>query len=107
MPPRAPRIGRTAALLAGAIAAWAIARWVGLGWWVPAAVGIGWLVHVAGDALTTGGVPVLWPWRRRVSWPLLARTGSAREAILGVALLVVLAVLAAAPAMSVARTVGP
>jgi membrane-bound metal-dependent hydrolase YbcI (DUF457 family) len=106
VPPRALRIGRTAALCAGAIAAWAIARWVGIGWWVPAAVGLGWAIHVAGDAITAGGVPVLWPWRRRVSWPVLARTGSPREAILGVALLLALVALAAAPAMSVARTVG-
>jgi membrane-bound metal-dependent hydrolase YbcI (DUF457 family) len=107
VPPQPLCIGRTAALLAGAIAAWAIARWVGIGWWVPAAVGIGWAFHVAGDAITAGGVPVLWPWRRRVSWPVLARTGSAREAILGAALLVVLVVLAAAPAMSVANGLRP
>ncbi|MFD6092832.1 metal-dependent hydrolase [Oerskovia sp. NPDC060338] len=31
-------------------------------YWLPAAVGIGAFVHLLGDALTTGGVPFLWPW---------------------------------------------
>ena len=47
VPPRALRIGRTAAFLAGAVAAWAIAHYVGIGYWIPAAVGIGWITHLA------------------------------------------------------------
>ena len=101
VPPRALRVGRLGALVAGAAAAWAITRYVGLGWWVVASVALGWLVHVLGDALTTGGVPVLWPLRRRVSWPVLGATGSTREALLGVVLLVAVVVVAWSPCATV------
>ncbi|WP_277209206.1 metal-dependent hydrolase [Isoptericola croceus] len=30
--------------------------------WLPVAVGLGAAIHIAGDMLTTGGVPLLWPW---------------------------------------------
>jgi membrane-bound metal-dependent hydrolase YbcI (DUF457 family) len=33
--------------------------------WLPLAVGLGCAVHVLGDLLTTDGVPLLWPVRRR------------------------------------------
>lgn len=75
--------------------------------WLPAAVGLGALIHLAGDALTTQGVPLLWPWNpapprallnspggrlMRVIWqdngylrvPLLADTGSIRETLFAV-----------------------
>ena len=92
--------------MAGGAAAWAISRYVGVGWWVPAALGLGWLVHLIGDMLTTGGVPLLWPYRRRVAWPVLARTGSAREALFGAALLVAVVVLGVSPLSGVGRGVG-
>lgn len=31
------------------------------GWWIGAAIGVGCLAHQAGDAMTTRGVPFLWP----------------------------------------------
>lgn len=73
------------------------------GWdWLPVAVGLGAAVHVAGDMLTGGGVPLLWPWEPRPPrwwrrtpvlndlWsrggnfavPLLGTTGSWRERLL-------------------------
>lgn len=30
--------------------------------WLPIAVGLGSAIHIAGDMLTTGGCPLLWPW---------------------------------------------
>lgn len=74
--------------------------------WLPACVGVGFVVHLAGDTLTTGGVPWLWPlmpkrpvtfrrtrlitrvWPRRGSFalPILGNAGSTREWILAVAL---------------------
>lgn len=77
------------------------------GWsWLPVAVGIGAAVHVLGDMLTGGGVPLLWPWEPRPPrwwsstpglrdlWsrggnfavPLLGTTGSWRERLLAVPL---------------------
>lgn len=74
--------------------------------WLPLAVGLGVAVHIAGDLLTSGGVPLLWPlrprpprwWRRtpvlndvwlasgRLSLPLLGDTGSIREWALSIPL---------------------
>lgn len=70
--------------------------------WLPVAVGVGAAVHVAGDMLTGGGVPLLWPWEPRpprwwreapvlndlwsrggnFALPLLGTTGSWRERLL-------------------------
>lgn len=67
--------------------------------WLPVAVGVGVAVHIAGDLLTTGGVPLLWPWTPRpprwwrrtpvlndiwrsngcLALPILGDTGSRRE----------------------------
>ncbi|MCD2442569.1 metal-dependent hydrolase [Agromyces sp. SYSU K20354] len=75
--------------------------------WFPLAVTIGFVAHLAGDLLTTGGLPgLLWPWVPRppevlrpmpvlnrlwlpngyVALPLLGDTGSFRETMLGAAL---------------------
>lgn len=62
--------------------------------WVPFAAGIGLLCHLAGDALTASGVPFFWPWRRHFALPLLGRTGSKREVLLGAGLVVGLLALA-------------
>lgn len=72
--------------------------------WFPLAVALGFVAHLAGDALTTGGLPgLLWPWMPRppsfvravplvnrvwlpngfVALPLLGDTGSWREKALG------------------------
>ncbi|MCC2315004.1 metal-dependent hydrolase [Cellulomonas xiejunii] len=70
--------------------------------WLPVAVGLGATVHVAGDMLTGGGVPLLWPWEPRpprwwrrapvlndlwstggnFAFPVLGTTGSWRERLL-------------------------
>lgn len=67
--------------------------------WLPQAVLVGFLVHLVGDLITTGGLPLLWPFLVRpprrlrkapvlrriwlangyVALPVLGRTGSARE----------------------------
>jgi membrane-bound metal-dependent hydrolase YbcI (DUF457 family) len=39
----------------------------------------GWLAHLAGDALTVGGVPLLWPWAQRLGLPVFGHTGSVWE----------------------------
>jgi hypothetical protein len=75
--------------------------------WFPLAVAVGFVAHLAGDFLTTGGLPGLfWPWvprppeglrdvpvlnrlwlpNGRVALPLLGDTGSFRETMLGAAL---------------------
>lgn len=75
--------------------------------WFPLAVTIGFVAHLAGDFLTTGGLPgLLWPWVPRppeplrpvpvlnrlwlpngyVALPLLGDTGSLRETMLGAVL---------------------
>ena len=70
--------------------------------WLPWCIGVGYLVHLLGDLLTAGGVPLLWPirvtppkaWQEtpilntlwlpggRVAIPILGTTGSWREQIL-------------------------
>jgi membrane-bound metal-dependent hydrolase YbcI (DUF457 family) len=67
--------------------------------WLPLCIAVGWVTHLAGDFLTTGGLPLLWPFRPRAPkglrrmpvigsmWssggrfalPILGNTGSLRE----------------------------
>jgi hypothetical protein len=75
--------------------------------WFPLAVTVGFIAHLAGDFLTTGGLPgLLWPWVPKppallrpmpvlnrlwlpngyVALPVLGDTGSLRETALGAAL---------------------
>lgn len=75
--------------------------------WFPLAVTVGFIAHLAGDFLTTGGLPgLLWPWVPRppaalrplpllnrlwlpngyVAFPVLGDTGSLRETAAGAAL---------------------
>lgn len=73
--------------------------------WAPAAIVIGYATHLAGDLLTVGGLPLLWPFkpklprslrktpvrhvwtsRGRFALPLLGLTGSKREWVLASAL---------------------
>lgn len=58
-------------------------------------VGGGMIVHLAGDSLTTGGVPLLWPLRQRFSLPILGHTGSLREVVVRWGMVVAVGVLAA------------
>ena len=44
-------------------------------------------MHLLGDALTSGGVPFLWPSKRRFGLALLT-TGSATETVLRIGLVV-------------------
>src|SRR5579875_1838129 len=54
--------------------------------WLAAMATAGVVWHIVGDALTVGGVPLLWPLRQRVALPLLGHTASARESLVGGAL---------------------
>ncbi|WP_349827527.1 metal-dependent hydrolase [Brevibacterium litoralis] len=86
------------------------------GWVLPLSVGLGCAVHVLGDMLTTGGVPLLWPvvvkppralsripglnaiWKRSglFAVPVLGNAGSAREwALCSLVSIYVVAALAA------------
>jgi membrane-bound metal-dependent hydrolase YbcI (DUF457 family) len=50
---------------------WGPAGWLWLQW----AFAIGVALHLVGDALTPGGVPVFWPAKWRLSLPVLPSTG--------------------------------
>lgn len=45
---------------------------------------VGYLSHLAGDALTPAGIPLLWPWKRRFGLPICS-TGGLLEIILATA----------------------
>lgn len=62
--------------------------------WLPAAVALGAALHIAGDCLTPGGCPLLWPHPARHAWPVLARTGGTGEAFLAAGLALAVAYLA-------------
>lgn len=47
--------------------------------WLPVAVTVGSLVHLAGDFVTPGGVPWLWPSRRRYAFALMETDGVAER----------------------------
>lgn len=55
-------------------------------WWGLAALGMvaGYLSHILGDFVTHGGVPLLWPVKRRFSSPLTFLTGGVFERLLRV-----------------------
>lgn len=51
-------------------------------WWLPWSVAGGCVVHLVGDVLTDGGVPLAWPFSdRRVAVPLLGETGGWVESV--------------------------
>ncbi len=84
-----------ALVMAGLVTVYAPHQWT----WLPMSMLIGVVVHIVGDLITTGGVPLLWPlvirppkllrkvpllrnvWRPNgaLSLPLLGRAGSKRE----------------------------
>jgi membrane-bound metal-dependent hydrolase YbcI (DUF457 family) len=68
-------IGVTAFTL---LTAWIVGRWH-LPALIPVAVAVGAATHVAGDALTPQGVPLLWPLRWRLAVPVVPRTGGLVE----------------------------
>ena len=55
---------------------------VRLGAVLAVAVLLGYLVHLGGDVVTTGGVPLWWPARRMIAYPVLEDTDSGRERLL-------------------------
>src|SRR6266540_1320947 len=80
------------ALVATAVT-WTEARFIpGVWLWLPIAVAAGCWLHLLGDLLTPEGVPLLWPWRRRLAIPVIDHTDSWEETFvrgpgLGVAIL--------------------
>jgi membrane-bound metal-dependent hydrolase YbcI (DUF457 family) len=66
---------RVIAVTAGLVT-WAASTWApGVIGQLPAAVAAGCWLHVLGDLLTPEGVPLLWPWPRRATVPVIGRTG--------------------------------
>jgi membrane-bound metal-dependent hydrolase YbcI (DUF457 family) len=66
------RIGWPSAYLLAALATAAAARFLPGPWpWLPLAVTAGCWLHLAGDALTPRGVPLLWPLPWRIEVPLI------------------------------------
>ncbi len=67
------------ALVATAVT-WTEARFIpGVWLWLPIAVAAGCWLHLLGDLLTPEGVPLLWPWRRRLAIPVIDHTDSWEE----------------------------
>ena len=62
--------------------------------WVVALLGAGWLLHMAGDFLTKGGVPLLYPNSKRFCAAVFGATGSTAEGVLAVAIYAGVAVAA-------------
>lgn len=53
--------------------------------WLPLAVGLGCLLHMAGDAVTTEGIPIMWPLsKENVAFPVVGNTGGSRERLVAV-----------------------
>ncbi len=75
--------GALHSLLGFALAA-AAAFWLAQTFWLPDALAlafaVGYLSHLAADALTYQGIPILWPTRSRLALGLV-RTGGTREAV--------------------------
>ncbi len=92
------------------ISAYLVVAHLGAGW-LPLALAAGVALHLVGDMLTRGGVPLLWPNPTHFSWPVLGHTRSHREtafaAGLWVALLAVSWMAFGTLAHPVARHVGP
>lgn len=84
--------------LAAALAAWAGASWLCAARGLPAAAALaallGYLSHLLLDALTPGGVPLLWPLSGRRAGLPLVRVGSALEGLARLAILGALAWMA-------------
>ena len=86
------RLGHLTALVVAAVASWWLATHTSLAW-LPLAAAAGVALHLVADGLTAGGVPALWPWRRHFALPLLAHTGSTREKVAGVVMLLLVVLL--------------
>ncbi len=73
------------ALALAAGGAWACVSHVGTAWLV-VALPAGVALHLVGDMLTAGGVPLFWPYGRSISWPVLGHTDSKRETLVAAGL---------------------
>ena len=62
------------------------------GLWLVALVGIGWLVHMAGDYLTRGGIPLLYPKKEGFSLGVFGTTGSKVETLFAAVLYIAVVV---------------
>lgn len=71
------------------IAAYLVMAHRGAGW-LPLALAAGVTLHLVGDMLTTGGVPLLWPKGAHFSWSVLGHTLSHRETAFAASLWVAL-----------------
>lgn len=58
-------------------------------WGLALAVALGYAIHLLGDLLTSGGVPLLWPKPRREALPIFGNTGGIGESIFGIGLFIV------------------
>lgn len=58
---------------------WLLAEGDGTPAWLPVAVVVGAVVHIAGDLLTVGGVPLLWPFTKNRQALGLFKTGATIE----------------------------
>lgn len=105
IPPVGFRPHRIVAALVAAGITWLLVTHNLIGWWVVPVVTVGSASHLLGDAMTTGGIPLLWPDRRRMSWPVLGRTGSPRETVVGIVLLALVALVALEPARELVTSV--
>ncbi|MHB8294293.1 MAG: metal-dependent hydrolase [Acidimicrobiales bacterium] len=101
--PAGLRPGYIMALVFAAAATWATWTYVGFAWtlW---AVPLGVALHLAGDIVTSSGVPLLWPSKHHYSIPLLGNTASLAEKIAGLAMLAGVAFLGYAPVMALLPT---
>ncbi|MGD0321341.1 MAG: metal-dependent hydrolase [Acidimicrobiales bacterium] len=76
---------RLVCFAAGGIAAWTCVHYVSTRWLAPA-LPAGVALHLVGDMLTEGGVPLLWPNLRHFSCAVLGHTHSLRESVFGIAM---------------------
>jgi len=60
--------------------------------WFPIALSAGYTIHLLGDMLTSGGVPLLWPDHRRIAFPVLSHTNSMRETVFAISLWFILSI---------------
>lgn len=76
-------------VIAGALA-WYIANTFSPQWWMVWAVAGGSLMHLAGDIVTKGGVPLLWPLPGRIGFGIMQTDGFIEQILTPVLIVVVL-----------------
>lgn len=77
----------TVLIAAEAVAVTALCSRFGSGWaWLVPAMVIGAMSHNVSDILSPEGVPLLWPYPRRFSVPVIGHTGDVFESVLSIAM---------------------